>query len=236
MNGEHKIILRREAKAKRQAISIATRSACERQLFRAFDELSCFSGNRSLLSYYSVGSELSLHSSNFYFAQQGCAIYLPRLTAEAGVMEFALQSLDISSLELSEPESARAFLAKFCESSFEREMLRSIYKDLNYAMRIPEPSNSAEIYVEPCDAALVLVPGLYFDRVGRRLGYGGGYYDRYLAKHPALFRLGITFRDCFVETLPCEAHDLPLDALLVLDEADYCYYDFGHKREKTGLF
>lgn len=60
---------------------------------------------------------------------------------------------------------------------------------------------------------LVLVPGIVFDWQGGRVGYGKGFYDRFLAQTPA-FRLGLGFSDQIVECVPMSAHDIPLDALI----------------------
>ena len=66
--------------------------------------------------------------------------------------------------------------------------------------------------VPPEEIDLVLCPGLAFDRRGGRLGYGGGYYDRYLGKVHA-FLLGICYTDCIVGAVPMGAHDVFMDAL-----------------------
>jgi len=57
---------------------------------------------------------------------------------------------------------------------------------------------------------IVLVPGVAFDRQGRRLGFGGGYYDRFLPTTPAL-RVGIAHDECLTECLPHDAHDQNVD-------------------------
>ncbi len=62
---------------------------------------------------------------------------------------------------------------------------------------------------------VVLMPLLGFDRMGTRLGYGGGYYDRTLArlsKRPRL--IGLAFAAQELEAIPREAHDIPLDAVV----------------------
>jgi 5-formyltetrahydrofolate cyclo-ligase len=67
---------------------------------------------------------------------------------------------------------------------------------------------------------LVLVPLVAFDRHGYRLGYGGGYYDRYLAEHRpkrTLRAIGIAFAGQEVEELPREETDEPLDAVVTQD-------------------
>lgn len=62
---------------------------------------------------------------------------------------------------------------------------------------------------------VVLIPLLGFDRVGTRLGYGGGYYDRTLArlgKKPRL--IGLAFCAQELDAIPRESHDVPLDAVV----------------------
>ena len=76
---------------------------------------------------------------------------------------------------------------------------------------IPEPTADLPKLV-PKDVDLVLCPGLLFDRAGGRLGYGGGYYDRWLSLlKPSARRLGVGFAAQWVEEkLPMEEHDLPM--------------------------
>lgn len=65
---------------------------------------------------------------------------------------------------------------------------------------------------------LVLAPGVAFARAspGRvvRLGYGGGYYDRYLARHPGVATVGLAFEEQLVAALPETPHDVPLQSLV----------------------
>ncbi len=61
---------------------------------------------------------------------------------------------------------------------------------------------------------LFLVPLLAFDRSGRRLGYGGGYYDRTLPLYPGRPALGFAYAAQEVANLPSEPHDHPLDAIV----------------------
>ncbi len=65
---------------------------------------------------------------------------------------------------------------------------------------------------EPSEIALT--PLLAFDEQGYRLGYGGGYYDRYFAEHPEMLRVGLAYAGQAVEELPHETYDYPLDAVI----------------------
>ena len=64
---------------------------------------------------------------------------------------------------------------------------------------------------------LILVPGLAFDRTGNRLGWGGGFYDRWLGSHPGVPRLGIGFSCQVLERLPGEPHDMRVNFVLTED-------------------
>ena len=75
--------------------------------------------------------------------------------------------------------------------------------------------------VRPADPGgidVVVVPGLAFDRTGHRLGYGGGYYDRFLS-HPAAhaFLVGVAFAEQIVADVPAGADDVRLQ-MIVTDE------------------
>lgn len=63
--------------------------------------------------------------------------------------------------------------------------------------------------------ALVLLPGLAFDRAGHRIGYGGGYYDRFLARQPHHPTVALCYGFQLLGRLPTESHDIPADAVLV---------------------
>lgn len=63
--------------------------------------------------------------------------------------------------------------------------------------------------------ALVLVPGVAFDREGRRLGYGGGYYDRFFAREPEHPRWGLAYAFQMVEKLPAEEWDQRVEQVIL---------------------
>ena len=76
-------------------------------------------------------------------------------------------------------------------------------------MGILEPKDGEEV----TEVDLTLTPGLAFDKAGYRLGYGGGYYDKFFAKVDTI-RMGIGYYDQFVESLVHEDYDKPLEYLL----------------------
>ena len=79
---------------------------------------------------------------------------------------------------------------------------------------IPEPLRTLPL-VDPASIEVVVVPGSVFDAKGGRLGYGGGYYDRFLqAAAPQALRIGLAFDLQVVAAVPLESHDQQLDYLI----------------------
>ena len=73
------------------------------------------------------------------------------------------------------------------------------------------------IDAEEVSPDILLVPLLAFDRKGHRLGYGKGFYDRYLEKHTAL-TIGIAFQEQEVQQIPRQFHDHALNMILTNKE------------------
>lgn len=77
---------------------------------------------------------------------------------------------------------------------------------------IPEPIDDGPVADDP--HALVLMPGLAFDPQGHRIGYGGGFYDKFLAREPEHPTLALCYEFQMMDHLETEAHDLPVDCVL----------------------
>jgi len=80
------------------------------------------------------------------------------------------------------------------------------------AYNITEPIEDGPVADDA--TALVLMPGLAFDREGRRVGYGGGYYDRFLEKEPDHPLVALCYDFQLVDHLEVEAHDVPVDVVI----------------------
>jgi len=77
---------------------------------------------------------------------------------------------------------------------------------------IPEPIADGPVADDA--HALVLMPGLAFDPEGRRIGYGGGFYDRFLAKEPEHPTLALCYAFQMLPKLETEEFDIPVDTVL----------------------
>lgn len=79
------------------------------------------------------------------------------------------------------------------------------------AFKLLEPKQSLPLHEEDCD--LILVPGLVFDHNLNRIGYGGGFYDRFLARSSGR-KVAIAFDFQVWESIPSEPHDIKMDQIV----------------------
>ena len=86
------------------------------------------------------------------------------------------------------------------------------------AYNITEPI--ADGPVADDETALVLMPGLAFDPEGHRVGYGGGYYDRFLAREPGHPLVALCYDFQLYEQLKVEEHDVPVGRVIT-EQGEY---------------
>ena len=80
------------------------------------------------------------------------------------------------------------------------------------AFHIMEPIEDGPVADD--EKALILMPGLAFDPQGHRVGYGGGYYDRFLENEPDHPLVALCYHFQLYDRLEVEAHDVPVDAVI----------------------
>ena len=83
-------------------------------------------------------------------------------------------------------------------------------------MGIPEPSGDLECADNREDDVLMIMPGLAFDEIGNRVGYGKGYYDRYLAQHNKTMytKVALAYDFQIVDSIKADAFDVKTDILI----------------------
>ncbi|CAK8715289.1 MAG: 5-formyltetrahydrofolate cyclo-ligase [Candidatus Electronema aureum] len=87
----------------------------------------------------------------------------------------------------------------------------------------PTQEQKTQAVLDPATIDIALVPGSVFDRYGGRLGYGGGFYDRFLAQNaPQAYKIGLAYELQLVEEVPTEAHDQRMDMIITEEQLYDC--------------
>lgn len=77
------------------------------------------------------------------------------------------------------------------------------------------PKSECLRLMDPRELELIVIPAVAFDRLGNRLGYGGGYYDRYLKRiSRKTMLIGVNFAAQVVDVLPVDQYDMPVDIVV----------------------
>ena len=170
--------LRKEAAAIRDAIPEQERAAQSEKIFGRVTELKEYHNSDAILCYYSIGSEVDTHQFLNRAISDGKRVYIPRVLSKEE-MRFYLY------------ESEKLAVSRF---------------------GIPEPEEDPEkefvFEKESPEKCLVVMPGLSFDNDGGRLGYGGGYYDRFLAARPGMHTCAVAFGAQIREHVPTDPLDV----------------------------
>ncbi|WAC04203.1 MAG: 5-formyltetrahydrofolate cyclo-ligase [Methanoregula sp.] len=86
---------------------------------------------------------------------------------------------------------------------------------------VPEPIGN-EIPAKASDIRTIIIPMLAFDRRGNRLGYGAGYYDRFLKQNPGAKKIGVAFSCQETESVPGDENDIRVDMVVTEDGIIHC--------------
>ena len=112
----------------------------------------------------------------------------------------------------------RVFLPQLSEHKLLFYLIEDLKKDVCWTSYIYEPIVSKKsIFLNDLDA--MLIPGIAFDRHGNRIGYGGGYYDRFLStQQPLTYTIELSYCCCVFDYIPHDRHDYPVKTLVLEDD------------------
>ncbi len=98
--------------------------------------------------------------------------------------------------------------------------LKDFEKDLEIGhFGVREPTKEATRPVEPSILDLIIVPGVAFDRKGYRVGYGAGYYDRFLLRISEKARtIALAFHMQLIDKVPVDDHDIAVEHIITEKE------------------
>jgi 5-formyltetrahydrofolate cyclo-ligase len=90
------------------------------------------------------------------------------------------------------------------------DFLKQNHASINLAVQSQKPDDTKGVQFD-----LVIVPTLGYDAKGNRLGWGGGFYDKFLAGQTKALKVGLCYRSGFIKAgLPHEPHDISLDKVI----------------------
>lgn len=182
--GNSKQILRSELLLKRESLSVKDRIQFSKKIVSTLYESNLFQSKSVLHCYSSYSSEV--------------------ITSELIQKSFSLNlKIVVPIVKSSKQDLIHSFIT--ADTTF----VKGKYG-------IPQPSIISEIPIEELNIqeVLIVVPIVGFDKKCHRLGYGGGYYDRFLQKAPKARKIGIAFSLQETEDIPTESTDIPLDEII----------------------
>lgn len=85
-----------------------------------------------------------------------------------------------------------------------------------------EPKEDLIEEVDPGQIDLIITPGLAFDKKGNRIGYGGGYYDKLLARAPQAIKIALSYDFQILSKVPSGKFDIPVDYIVTPTKIIVC--------------
>ena len=172
--------MRKKMLSLRDSLSEKERMEKSREIAKRLFTLEEFQKAEVVLSYQSFRSEVETTEMNQKIRESGKSLYLPKTYADRKEMAFYRVYSD-------------ADLIPGYQGILEPQE--------------KEPFTEKLASLKP-EKVLMLMPGAAFDDKGNRIGYGGGYYDRYLESHPQLHTLALAFDMQVLFEVPAEEQDI----------------------------
>jgi 5-formyltetrahydrofolate cyclo-ligase len=141
---------------------------------------------------------------------------LKELVLKKQVLSFASFGSEINSWRLNFflAEKKLLLLPRMNDGNLEVYKIVDLEKDLlQNPLGVWEPNPESCVKWDASLVDIVLVPGVAFDLNNRRIGYGKGYYDRFLQKTAIALKWGIGFKEQLADEIPVDPHDQEMDAL-----------------------
>lgn len=177
--------VRQMMKAQRAKLSRDQVLASSRIIWNEIYQMPAFESATTILLYSSIGNEVNTVEFATQALATGKRVAYPVTDTRNNTMEFHMVS-DLSELMLVKSGS----------------------------FSLLEPQLNPSTKVTPDANTLMIVPGLAFDQEGYRTGYGGGFYDKYISKHPSLTTLGVCYDFQIVAHIPRNAYDQAVELVV----------------------
>ncbi len=189
---EAKISIRKQKLTLRNQLTKEDQENKSNQIMNRTLALSAIVKAECILCYAGYQSEVSTSELIAVFLQQGKKVYLPRVN-DMDMDFYRIQSLsDLATGYKGIPEPKEDCNEVFSQTTWES------YKE----------------------SAVILMPGAAFSKKGARIGYGKGFYDRYLSRFPIHHRIALSYELQMTETIPSDEFDIPV-TMIVTEEKQY---------------
>lgn len=181
---EKKNKIRAEYRQLRNSLDPSSKSMLDKAICDRFFALASYRYSEILLAYAPIHNEINVIPIIEDALKQGKRVALPRCNPGTSTMTF--------------------------------HFIDNTDQLISGTMNIPEPSEELSVYdpAKESDIPTVcLVPALVFDDCGYRIGYGKGYYDRFLSAFKGT-RVGLVYKDFIIDSVPRGKYDLSVDVLV----------------------
>ena len=185
--------IRKNALAARDKLSVDDRCNKSSTILNKILNSKQYLNSDIVLSYCSFRSEVNTAALNESILRDGKRLFLPKTYSEEKVMRFYevtdLSSLNPGYMGIMEPTGGVDFESLDLEDLFGSNLPKRV---------------------------LMLLPGVAFDNQGNRIGYGGGYYDRFLEQYGSyMMKYMLAFEEQRVEIIPGEEFDIEVDGVVI---------------------
>lgn len=196
METDRKSLIRRELISRRAAVSPQERLDWSERIRARLLALKAWRDTESVLAYCSMPKEVATQGILEAALREGKQLFLPR--CRAGCSHF--EAVEVHDLA----------------ADLEPGPLRNLMQPLASlpALKTSENGLKPALQTSQNGFDLVLVPGVAFDRLGHRIGFGAGMYDRFFDANPLPHRLALAFSFQVVDHIPAAPHDLPVHGIL----------------------
>lgn len=189
----------------RNNIPKEVRDIKSQEIFDKLIDTEIYKSSKNIMCFVSYGSEVDTHKFITHSLKEGKTILVPIIIKK----------------EKDSPLDDNPKTNKFLNQIMKCSKINSLDELKPNSMGILEPTKESINIVDECILDLIIVPGTAFDIKGNRMGYGGGFYDRFIDglddRGLPKYKLGICFDEQILDEVPTDIFDEKMD-LIITDQ------------------
>ena len=201
---EEKREIRKRIRMKRESLSEEEVVTFSGEIAEHVIHLPEFERADAVLCYISIRNEVNCNNIMLTAVMRDKQIFLPKVEGdEMNFYQVEFSPEEISAIKAAPPEERPILFQQLLQ----RQLVTGYYD-------IPEPPAEHPLRIEQLDSCFMILPGLVYDSLGNRLGYGGGFYDRFLAQYPVANAAAAYNFQITDETIPILPTDIRPDSIV----------------------